>query len=99
MVKMERIKTPSRDRITRYLCAFLLRREKSFNMGFGEQRNSYGTRSITVPLLPKPLFRGRRKLGILQCDHIHPWSRGGLTTWENLQLLCRPCNLSKSDTP
>ena len=25
------------------------------NMGFGEQRNSYGTRSITVPLLPKPL--------------------------------------------
>jgi len=23
-------------------------------LGFGEQRNSYGTRSITVPLLPKP---------------------------------------------
>src|ERR1700740_1695700 len=24
------------------------------NMGFGEQWSSYGTRSITVPLLPKP---------------------------------------------
>jgi 5-methylcytosine-specific restriction endonuclease McrA len=43
------------------------------------------------------IFRGRRELGLLQSDHIHPWSQEGLTTWENLQLLCRPCNLLKSD--
>lgn len=28
-------------------------------------------------------------------DHIIPWARGGRTTLENLQLLCRKCNLSK----
>jgi 5-methylcytosine-specific restriction endonuclease McrA len=31
----------------------------------------------------------------LQIDHIIPVSRGGATTEENLQLLCRDCNLSK----
>jgi 5-methylcytosine-specific restriction endonuclease McrA len=25
-----------------------------------------------------------------------PYSRGGLTTWNNLQLLCGRCNLQKS---
>ncbi|MGC1179761.1 MAG: HNH endonuclease [Methyloceanibacter sp.] len=41
------------------------------------------------------LFRGRRQLALLQADHIVAWSRGGQTTWTNLQLLCRPCNLVK----
>lgn len=31
----------------------------------------------------------------LQSDHIHPYALGGRTTWENLQLLCGPCNLKK----
>ncbi|NER96676.1 MAG: HNH endonuclease [Symploca sp. SIO1B1] len=30
-------------------------------------------------------------------DHIVPFAHGGLTTWENLQLLCPRCNLSKGD--
>ena len=32
---------------------------------------------------------------IFQIDHIMPMSRGGLTVPENLQLLCRTCNLVK----
>lgn len=28
-------------------------------------------------------------------DHIEPWQDGGLTTDDNLQMLCRPCNRSK----
>lgn len=31
----------------------------------------------------------------LTCDHIHPESKGGETTFENLQTMCRPCNSKK----
>lgn len=41
------------------------------------------------------LFQRPAELRRLQADHIHPVSRGGLTTWENLQLLCFGCNASK----
>jgi hypothetical protein len=33
----------------------------------------------------------------LQIDHIKPWSKGGDTTYENLQTLCQECNLGKSN--
>ncbi len=42
------------------------------------------------------LFATRAQLRALQADHITPYSRGGLTTWDNLQLLCGRCNLHKS---
>jgi len=34
---------------------------------------------------------------LFQIDHIEPISKGGLTVSNNLQLLCRTCNLVKSD--
>jgi hypothetical protein len=38
------------------------------------------------------------KLGLsLHVDHIKPWSLGGETVEENLQTLCEPCNLGKSN--
>ncbi len=33
----------------------------------------------------------------LQADHIKPWSKGGETTIDNGQTLCRDCNEGKSD--
>ena len=32
----------------------------------------------------------------LEVDHVIPWSRGGATSTDNLQLLCRGCNRSKA---
>ena len=34
----------------------------------------------------------------LEFDHIIPISKGGATTFRNLQILCRSCNLKKSDS-
>ena len=34
----------------------------------------------------------------LTCDHVVPESRGGETTIENLQTMCRPCNSRKGVT-
>lgn len=33
----------------------------------------------------------------MEADHIIPWSRGGHTTLDNCQMLCRECNRRKSD--
>jgi len=33
----------------------------------------------------------------LHVDHITPWAKGGETVLENLQILCEPCNIGKSD--
>jgi 5-methylcytosine-specific restriction endonuclease McrA len=40
-------------------------------------------------------FKGLKNLSLLEADHILPWAKGGLTTWENLQILCRTCNRAK----
>ena len=37
------------------------------------------------------------ELSEMHADHIRPWSKGGTTTAENCQMLCRDCNLKKSD--
>ena len=34
---------------------------------------------------------------VLHVDHIIPWSKGGETEIENLETLCKNCNLGKSD--
>jgi 5-methylcytosine-specific restriction endonuclease McrA len=34
---------------------------------------------------------------VLHVDHIHPWSKGGETTLDNLQTLCERCNLGKGN--
>jgi 5-methylcytosine-specific restriction endonuclease McrA len=33
----------------------------------------------------------------LHVDHLKPWSRGGETTLDNLQILCEICNIGKGD--
>lgn len=33
----------------------------------------------------------------LSCDHVIPESKGGPTTYENLQTMCLPCNMRKGN--
>ena len=33
----------------------------------------------------------------MEGDHIKPWSKGGHTTPDNCQMLCRDCNGKKTD--
>lgn len=40
---------------------------------------------------------GKFELDQMQADHILPWSQGGKTSLENCQMLCRRCNVTKSD--
>lgn len=37
------------------------------------------------------------ELSEMHADHIRPWSKGGITTADNCQMLCRDCNLKKAD--
>lgn len=42
---------------------------------------------------------GNSLLSIKEChfDHIHPFAKGGKSTFDNCQLLCSTCNLKKND--
>ncbi len=40
---------------------------------------------------------GHFEIQEMEGDHITPWSKGGQTTAENCQMLCRDCNRRKSD--
>ena len=44
-----------------------------------------------------PKCHGRFEYEEMEGDHIVPWSKGGKTVPENLQMLCRRCNGLKSD--
>lgn len=36
-------------------------------------------------------------MSYMEADHVIPYSKGGKTEYSNLQILCRPCNRSKSN--
>ena len=42
-----------------------------------------------------PICKKHFKIEEMHADHINPWSRGGHTTPDNCQMLCRDCNLKK----
>lgn len=44
-----------------------------------------------------PICKKHFEFEEMQADHIKPWSKGGRTVPENCQMLCRECNLKKSN--
>ena len=76
--------------------------EVSFEVPAGPMPFEQTTRERIPPALRSEIWRRDeglcRKCGSrehLQFDHIIPVSKGGSTTAQNLQLLCRSCNLNK----
>ena len=57
-----------------------------------EKREAYETQGGICPKCGKHLA-----IEEMEGDHIVPWSKGGKTVPENLQMLCRDCNRRKSD--
>ena len=43
-----------------------------------------------------PSCTGHFDISETEADHITPWSKGGTTTSDNCQMLCKPCNRTKS---
>lgn len=44
-----------------------------------------------------PICHKHFKIEEMEADHIIPWAKGGKTTNDNCQMLCRECNRRKSD--
>ena len=67
-------------------------KEAYFRINFNPELNGY-----VCPLCHK-VFRGTKGFKQLKADHRYPFSKGGLTIWSNLQLLCLPCNARKNNS-
>lgn len=44
-----------------------------------------------------PICKQHFEFEEMEGDHIKPWSKGGHTTPDNCQMLCRDCNGKKTD--
>ena len=42
-------------------------------------------------------YKGILIIAEMEGDHIKPWSKGGHTTPDNCQMLCKDCNGKKTD--
>lgn len=69
--------------------------EKNLNLRTfrdNEKRTIYEKQGGICPICGKPF-----EFEEMEGDHIVPWSQGGKTTIDNLQMLCRKCNHEKSN--
>jgi hypothetical protein len=62
-----------------------------------QKLRAYEAQKHRCPMCVKKGIDDEYELKDMQADHITPWSKGGHTTDDNLQLLCRACNSGKSD--
>ena len=74
--------------------------EKTLSIrGFTEAQKmrAYEKQGHKCPYCVKNGVEKEYKLEEMQGDHIIPWSQGGHTTDDNLQMLCQKCNNDKSN--
>ena len=63
---------------------------------FWRKRRSLTQEQLVLFIEREPAYLSRIEHGNqMHADHITPWSKGGKTTPDNCQMLCRDCNLKK----
>ena len=60
------------------------------------KRRVYEKQGHKCPLCQKQGIDKEYEFEEMEGDHIVPWSQGGRTVEDNLQMLCRQCNRDKS---
>ena len=81
-------------------------RERTSKINAFEMKNRSGSQNIKEKLL-KPI-RGKSNwvcpyctnlsdVNLAEADHIHPVNKGGLTTLQNMVLICKKCNSKKTN--
>lgn len=61
-----------------------------------QKRRAYERQGHKCPFCVKNGIETEYAYEEMQGDHIIPWSQGGRTVDENLQMLCQKCNNDKS---
>lgn len=76
---------------------YVLTREERYlhlrSFDIKQKRKAYEKQKGVCPICKKTF-----KIEEMEADHIKPWSKGGHTTQENCQCLCKDCNRKKGNT-
>ena len=62
-----------------------------------QKRRAYEKQGHKCPFCVKTGINDEYDFEAMQGDHIIPWSQGGRTVDDNLQMLCQRCNNDKSN--
>jgi hypothetical protein len=96
----------SSDNFIRFNSNEVLINEKSGKVEYSKEKSRNVSLSLRLKVLNRDNFKcvfcGKSpatNFGTkLHIDHVIPFSKGGKSTFENLQTLCEECNLGKSDS-
>ena len=81
-------------------------RERTSKINAFEMKNRSGAQNIKEKLLKSirgksnwscPYCANMSDVNVAEADHIHPVNKGGLTTLQNMVLICKKCNSKKTN--
>ena len=81
-------------------------RERTSKINAFEMKNRSGAQNIKEKLLKSirgksnwscPYCTNMSDVNVAEADHIHPVNKGGLTTLQNMVLICKKCNSKKTN--
>lgn len=81
-------------------------RERTSKINAFEMKNRSGAQNIKEKLLKQirgksnwscPYCTNLSNVNLAEADHIHPVNKGGLTTLQNMVLICKKCNSKKTN--